>query len=120
LTGPADAAVAIVRGRLAAHPAALPFAEAVVRQLTGAPGPLASAPVAAAEALAGRVAALLLAVGRADVDSLAAGLLEEPELAAAVFQNLDLLYAHPWGRADSVSLLLGRVLELASRAEGDA
>jgi hypothetical protein len=105
------AALAHLRRRLAGEADVLPFAEAVLRQLASGAGALAGAPTAQSEALAERLAALLLAVRGEGDEALVPLLLAEPALASALFQNLDLLYAHPWRGADAVSLLLARLVE---------
>ena len=108
----------ILRERLAADPGALLFAEAVFAQLVGPAGALRSAPPAVRDALALHLLDLVLgsAAGAAD-DLLALRLLAEPPLAAAFFQNLDLLYAHDSPHADAMSAVLMRALELAAAAE---
>ena len=107
---------ALLRERLAADPAALPFAEAVFAQLVGPAGALAGAPPAARDALAVHLADTLLA-GARDPEAAAPRLLAEPPLAAAFFQNLDLLYASASPHADAISLLLMRALELAAEED---
>ena len=104
--------------RLAGDPGALRFAEAVFAQLTGPAGALGAAPPAARDALALHLSELLLsapAVG--ENDALALRLIAEPPLAAAFFQNVDLLYRHDSPRADAVSALLMRALEIAAAEE---
>lgn len=105
------AALHRLRARLTPAAAALPFAEAVLRQLASGAGALADAPDAEAEALADRIAVLLLEVDAPASDLQVARLAAEPALASALFQNLDLLYLHPWPGADGVGLLLARLLE---------
>ena len=100
---------------LAADPAALPFAEAVLAQLVGPAGALAGAPPAARDALAVHLADVILS--SADAAAGAPRLLAEPPLAAAFFQNLDLLYTHESPHADAVSLLVMRTLELAAEQD---
>lgn len=104
----------LLRQRLSADPGAIPFAEAVLAQLIGPAGALAGAPPAARHALEIHLADLLLASAAPADDALAARLLAEPALAAAFFQNLDLLYAHESLHADAMSALLMRTLELAA------
>jgi len=112
------AASSILRDRLVADSGALYFAEAVFAQLVGPAGALGAAPAAARQELAAKLADILLAStagGRSD--DLALRLLAEPALAAAFFQNLDLLYTHSSSYADAASALLMRTLELASHDE---
>ena len=106
---------ALLREMLSADPGAIPFAEAVLAQLLGPAGALAGAPMAARDALANHLADTILASAAAD-ETLAPRLLAEPPLAAAFFQNLDLLYTHASTHADAMSLLLMRTLELAEEA----
>ena len=107
----------MLRERLAADPGAIPFAEAVFAQLIGPAGALAGAPPAARDALELHLADVVLAAAAADPDALARRLLAEPPLAAAFFQNLDLLYTHASTHADALSALLMRTLELAAEHE---
>jgi hypothetical protein len=111
------AAASILRERLAADPGGLHFAEAVFAQLIGPAGALGAAPPATRDALALHLADLLLQSAAGATDGLAHRLLAEPALAAAFFQNLDLLYTHSSAHADAVSALLMRTLELAAHAE---
>ena len=115
------AGASVFRERLAGDPGAIAFAEAVFAQLLGPAGALGSAPPAARDALALQLTDLLLdsASGASD-DALAERLLAEPAVAAAFFQNLDLLYEHPSPLADAVSALLMRALEIAAAREGRA
>lgn len=93
----------LLADRLGRTSEALPFAEAVVAQLTGAAGAMSGAPEAARLDLAREVAELLLSVRSGDqLDDAFSG----PELAAAFFQNIDLLYLHGWAHADGVSALI--------------
>ena len=118
MTDPARGPGSVLRDRLAADPGAIPFAEAVLAQLIGPAGPLAGAPLAARDALERHLADVVLATPGPDPDALARRLLAEPPLAAAFFQNLDLLYTHSSPSADSMSALLMRTLELAAEHEG--
>jgi len=97
-----------LRARLAEEPAALPFAEAAVAQIAH-PLPSRGTPGDEEEA-AETVLALLAAPDAPGAD---ARLAERPEALAAFFQNVDLLYAHGFPRADRVSLLIMRALEHA-------
>jgi hypothetical protein len=113
VTEAARAPGSLLRERLSGDPGAIPFAEAVFAQLVGPAGALAGAPPAARDVLEAHLADVLLASAGED-GTLAARLLAEPPLAAAFFQNLDLLYAHGSTHADAMSTLLMRVLELAA------
>jgi hypothetical protein len=108
----------LLGARLAGDAGALRFAEAVFTQLTGPAGALAAAPPAARHALALHLSDLLLdsPLAAAD-DALALRLLSQPPLAAAFFQNLDLLYRHHSPLADPVGALLMRALEIAAAEE---
>ena len=113
-----ERALTTARELLASEPAAIPFAVAVTIQLTGPAGSLANAPPSEEAALARRVAEIVLrAGGELDGDALVARLLEEPPLAAAFFQNVDLLYAHHCPCAEPVGALIMRAMEIASRAD---
>ena len=103
--------------RLADDPGALRFAEAVFTQLTGPAGAFGSAPPAARDALAIHLSDLLHGLTTAANEALALRLVDEPALAAAFFQNLDLLYTHGSPVADPMSALLIRTLELAAEQE---
>lgn len=112
------AAASILRERFAEDRGALLFAEAVFAQLIGPAGALREAPAAVRDALARDVVDLLAASPEDPGDDvLALRLFERPPLAAAFFQNLDLLYSYSSPYADPVSTLLMRTLELAAAAE---
>ena len=112
--------MSLLRERLAADPGARPFAEAVLTQLVGPAGPLSDTGMRFREALAIHIAEILLASSAAKPDdALALGLLSEPALAAACFQNLDLLYTHASFHADAMGALIMRTLELAAAEEGE-
>jgi hypothetical protein len=101
----------------AAPSAARPFIEAVLTQLFGPAGAYRDAP----EAERNQVAASLSHVLAADADGIhrdavARQLLRHAPLASAIFQNIDLLYAHRFTGADGVARLMMHLLEL----EGDA
>ena len=99
-------------------PGALLFAEAVFAQLIGPAGALRNSPPSVRDSLANDVADLVLASpDDPGDDGLALRLFDQPPLAAAFFQNLDLLYSYPSPCADTVSTLLTRTLELAAAAE---
>ena len=105
----------LVAARVA--PRAVDFARAVVLQLLGT-GAADAEPsrgdlVAAADRVAG---ALALAEGDLPAALLAPLLLRDPPLLAAIFQNLDLLYAAGYLRADRLSLLLAEAVELDAGA----
>ena len=117
LTAASRAPGSLLRERLGADPGAIPFAEAVLAQLTGPAGAFAGAPHTARDALELHLADVVLAAAATDPDELARRLLAEPPLAAAFFQNLDLLYTHTSPHADAVSALLMRTLELAAEHE---
>jgi hypothetical protein len=105
--------LALLRERLAGDAGGVRFAEAICAQLLGPAGALGDAPDAEREALTERVATVVLESARARDDALALRLLGEPALAAAFFENLDLLYDSPSAYADAVGALVMRVLELA-------
>lgn len=100
----ADFSLRALRERLGGT-AALPFAEAVALQLAHPPGV-----AGAAEAERAAVERVIGALERTD-EQAARWLASDPELLAALFQNVDLLYAHGYPGADSVSLLVMRALE---------
>lgn len=100
-----------LRERLADAPAALPFAEAVLAQLTGPAGALREAPASERERVAALLCELILAAGEARRESPVAGLVDEHALVAALFQNAELLYQHGYARADAVSRAVMRVIE---------
>lgn len=116
-------AARVLRERLGEGSAALPFARAVLAQLTGTPGAAAAASPRERRQLAEGVAELLRGAERGDSpDAPARALLAEPALASALFQNVDLLYAAGWAAADAVSAVVMRAVELAASASerGDA
>lgn len=115
----ADAA-RVLRERLGEGSAALPFARAVLTQLTGTPGTAAPAPPRERRRTAEQVAELLRAGERGDPpEAPARALVAEPALAAAVFQNVDLLYAAGWPAADAISAVVMRTVELAAESNGE-
>lgn len=101
-----DATLDWLRGRFGADGAALPFARAVTLQLARPPGRAASA---AAELEAARRVAEPLEAPAAP--GAPARLAADPELLAAFFQNVDLLFAHGFPGADQVALLVMTALE---------
>ncbi|MBW3628349.1 MAG: hypothetical protein KY464_03535 [Gemmatimonadetes bacterium] len=120
MTQPLLSAASILRQRLAHDQGALLFAEAVFAQLISPAGALREGPAEVRDALAHEVADLLLASPDDPGDEgLALRLLEQPPLAAAFFQNLDLLYSYASPYANRVGTLLMHTLELAAAAEAD-
>ena len=115
MTAPLLAAASILRERLAADAGALLFAEAVFAQLIGPAGALRDAPGHTRDALAHDVADILLASPDDPGDDLLPlRLLHQPPLAAAFFQNLDLLYSYASRYSDPVGAVVMRALELAA------
>jgi hypothetical protein len=115
MTGGADdVARSMLEGRLGPGGADLPFAAAVVRQLTRH---ATEDPVAPAE-VAERVVDLLLAAERGD-EAAEHALAADHAMLAAFFQNVDLLYQHAHPTADSVSALILQALHHATESERD-
>lgn len=115
MTGGADDdARALLEGRLSPGGADLPFAAAVVRQLTRHPAEEPLAPAAVAQ----RVVDLLLAAERGD-EAAEHALAADHAMLAAFFQNVDLLYQHGHPTADSVSALILQALHHATESERD-
>lgn len=101
----------LVRALGAPGLAALPFLESAARQLAGLPEP------------AERVVALLeLAATPREAgggpEAAAAALAEDPVLLAVLFQNVDLLYAHGYPGADTVSLAVMEAVGLLEGPDG--
>lgn len=91
--------------------AGLPFAEAVVTQVAR---PLGGGEGRREMVLAARIAELLNPrAAAAPLD--AAALVDDPVLLAAVFQNIDLLYAAAHPEAERVGALVMNALDLAAR-----
>lgn len=121
VTSAAAGVVPLLRERLAGDPGGRPFAEAVLAQLVGPAGALADTGTGFHEALALHISEILLASpGAGRDDALAHRLLAEPALAAAFFQNLDLLFTHGSVHAEAIGALVMRTVELAAAADESA
>jgi hypothetical protein len=103
-----EATVALLRAELADADAMLPFASAVVTQLAW------GADAEAEAGIARRVAAMVRAAAAGPLEVAAVELRADPPLFAALFQNLDLLFAAPVPESDAVSALVMAALEGAA------
>jgi hypothetical protein len=104
----------LLEARLGPGAADLPFAAAVVRQLTRHATEQSVAPGAVAQ----RVVNLLLAAERGEQTAEHA-LAADHAMLSAFFQNVDLLYQHGCSTADAVSGLILQALHHATEAESD-
>lgn len=98
-------------------PLALPFARAVFTQLARAPGAYSDSHTHDIDALALRISALLRSAASGG-SSMGDSLMAEPIMAAAFFQNVDLLYDSSFPRADAVSSAIMQALEGLSAEAG--
>ena len=105
--GLAEATLTLLRAKLGGVEM-VPFATAVVTQLSLSPGATADE-----GATARGVVRLIRAASAGDIEDAAAELYANPALFAAFFQNLDLLFAVPLPVADAVTGLVMAALERA-------
>jgi hypothetical protein len=94
-----------------------PFVDAVVAQLSRGVDEAGAGAQQQVDSLADRLASVLIACEQRDPEPALTLLVEDPVLLSAVFQNIDLLYAHEYPYADAVSLLTLDAVHRAVEAE---
>lgn len=116
MTEPRDP-LEILASDLRDSPSALPFARAVFTQLARGPGAYAASSAPEIDSLARRISRMFHAAESGD-SSIGDELAAQPLIAAAFFQNIDLLYDSRFPRADLVSVAIGQALQTLSEDDG--
>lgn len=94
-----------------------PFVEAVIDQISRGVDQVGPSGQQRVDALADRLATILIAFEQGVTEPALATLVEDPLLLSSFFQNVDLLYAHAYPHADAVSMLTLEAIHLAVEAE---
>lgn len=94
-----------------------PFVDAVVAQLSRGFDAAGAGAQQEVDALTDRLARVLEACEQSDPAPVLSTLVEDPLLLSAVFQNIDLLYAHDYPFADAMSMLTLDAVHRAVEAE---
>lgn len=94
-----------------------PFVDAVVGQLSRGFENAGAGAQQQVDALADRLARVLVACEQGDTEPVLSTLVDDPLLLSAIFQNIDLLYAHDYPHADAVSMLTLDAVHRAVEAE---
>lgn len=98
---------------------ARPFVDAVVGQLARSIEEAGAGAQQRVDELSDLLTTLLLACEQEEVETAASLLVQDTVLLSAVFQNIDLLYAHDYPHADEVSVVtLDAVHRAVEAAEG--
>lgn len=94
-----------------------PFVDAVVGQLSRGFESAGAGAQQQVDSLTDRLARVLEACEQGDTEPVLSTLVEDPLLLSAVFQNIDLLYAHDYPFADAMSMLTLDAVHRAVEAE---
>ena len=95
-----------------------PFVAAVVGQLSRSMDDAGAGAQEQLEWLSDRLANILAASEQSDHEPAIGLMMEDPVLLAAIFQNIDLLYAHDYPWADAISVMTLEAVHRAVEAEG--
>ena len=95
-----------------------PFVDAVVAQLARGIDEAGAGAQQQVDDLTDRLTTLLLACEQGEVEEAIVPLVQDTVLLSAVFQNIDLLYAHDYPHADQVSMLTLDAVHRAVEQEG--
>lgn len=104
------------RPPLSGHEAA-PFVGAVVAQLARSIEEAGAGAQEQVDLLTDRLTSILVACEQGDPEPAIRTLTEDPLLLSAIFQNIDLLYAHDYAFADALSMMTLDAVHRAVEAE---